>query len=96
MAISVFCQNLRGLRSKTHQFYNSKLNCDFEVVCATETNLIANIGNSELFPSNFTIFRRDRESSASLEKSGGGVFVAVKNTIAVKLRNDWQSVAEDV
>ena len=38
--------------------------------------------NSEIFPSNYTVYRRDRDTS------GGGVFIAVTDKILGTLRND--------
>ncbi|KAK9687612.1 Endonuclease-reverse transcriptase [Popillia japonica] len=77
-------------------------------ICLTETFLNSNIQDSELFCSNYSVYRRDRATTASKKLDGGGVLLAVRNNFAVghilAVRNnfavghmfDLQSVAEDV
>ena len=42
-----------------------------DIIVGTESWLRPDIMNSEIFPSNYTVYRRDRDTS------GGGVFIAV-------------------
>ena len=44
--------------------------------CVTESWLYANIFDSKILPTNYTIYRRDR-----INKGGGGVMIAVSNKI---------------
>ena len=44
-----------------------------DVICVNETLLNQNINNSEMLPSVFTIFSRDRS-----DRGGGGVLIAMK------------------
>jgi hypothetical protein len=48
----------------------------FDVIALTETWLDSSISNHELLPTGYRILRRDRE-----KKRGGGVLLAVKNSI---------------
>jgi hypothetical protein len=50
-----------------------------DVVIGTESWLKDDIGNSEVFRADFTIFRRDRSTR------GRGVFICVKNCIALSV-----------
>ena len=45
-----------------------------DIICGTESWLNSSINNNEIFPDNFTAYRKDRESS----QNGGGVFQAAK------------------
>ncbi|KAK9702391.1 hypothetical protein QE152_g29965 [Popillia japonica] len=45
---------------------------------------------------NYSVYRRDRATSASKKLDGGGVLLAVRNNFAVGHMFDLQSVAEDV
>ncbi|XP_046666391.1 uncharacterized protein LOC124358142 [Homalodisca vitripennis] len=55
----------------------------YDIVVLTETNLSDDISSAELGLSNFKVFRSDRSSASSSKSSGGGVLVAVKNSIMV-------------
>ena len=48
---------------------------DIDILCGTESHLDETILNSEIFPQNFNIFRKDRNIH------GGGMFAMVKNTL---------------
>ena len=48
---------------------------ELDVLLGTESHLDDNIFNSEIFPSNFSVYRKDRN------KYGGGVFVAIRENL---------------
>lgn len=73
--ISVFYQNVRGLRSKTSTFYNNLLACPSEMVALTETFLTSSVSNAELFPTGYVVLRRDRGNDVGW----GGVLLAVRD-----------------
>ncbi|XP_062556831.1 uncharacterized protein LOC134221658 [Armigeres subalbatus] len=75
--LTVYYQNVRGLRTKTSTLLNSLLSCDFDVIVFTETWLYSDISNSEL-SSNYTIYRCDRNTRTSVFQRGGGVLIAVR------------------
>jgi len=59
----------------------------FDLIAFTETWLSPVICNSELHFVNFIIFRCDRSPQTSNRSHGGGVLIAVKNTIKCKVLN---------
>ena len=63
---------------------------DVDLLAVTETWLRPDIKDCELVPKlNFTIFRKDR-----LSRAGGGVMLAVRNTITCVRRSDLECNAE--
>ena len=49
---------------------------DLNIILGCESWLTANIASSEIFPNEYNVFRKDRQT-----KTGGGVFIACRNTI---------------
>ena len=76
------CQNTRGLRTKTSNFYVSVCSMNFSIICLTEPRLSKDILNSELFPENITVYRADRKFVARDKTRGGGVLIAHKDYIS--------------
>ena len=79
-------------KQKGHQLKNVQINCRSlkgsvkraelasmieqeapDIICGSESHLKQSIPSSEIFPDSFQVFRKDRN------RSGGGVFIAVKN-----------------
>lgn len=93
--VNVYYQNVNGLRSKIQEFYLSVISCDYDVIVLTETFLNKSILNSELFVANdYFVFRRDRDYSTTGQVKGGGVLIAVKNSMLVKSiehQVNWQT-----
>ncbi|KAK9730293.1 Endonuclease-reverse transcriptase [Popillia japonica] len=92
----VYYQNVRGLRTKTQQLYTQTLDLHYDIVCLTETYLNSSVLNGELFNANYTVYRRDRESCASLKSDGGGVLLAIRNNFLSSALPEYQSDAEDL
>ena len=66
------------------------LSTDMDIIAVTETWLKPDIKDCELLPKlNFTIFRKDR-----LSRQGGGVMLAIRNTITCFRRKDLDCKAE--
>ena len=53
-----------------------------DIIVGTESWLTPDITDSEIFPPDLTIFRKDRS-----QKTGGGVFIAVKYLILFAQEN---------
>ena len=69
---------MRSLVNKLTNFQSFIYASDFDIICITETWLNDTVFDSEIIPTGYSIFRRDRGSR------GGGVLVAVRETIPVK------------
>lgn len=68
-------QNVRGLRTKCVDLYNSVLCSDYDIILITETWLQNDILNSELFDMRYDVFRCDRDLILCNKASGGGVLI---------------------
>lgn len=94
--ISMYYQNINGMRTKLSQFYQNLLNSNYDVICLTETNLNNNIFDGEVVDSRYNIFRRDRDDINSSKGDGGGVLIAVKKSFQVLRQAYWESNLEDL
>ncbi|KAL0829565.1 hypothetical protein ABMA28_003076 [Loxostege sticticalis] len=93
----MYYQNVRGLRTKTHNFYCNLANSNYDIIILTETWLKDNISNSELFDGRYIVYRRDRSVSRFQRKSdGGGVLIAVSNRFGSCRMYNWESECEDL
>ncbi len=91
--INGFLLNTRSLKSvnskrnKLAQFHSAVALKQSKIICLTETWLTPNISNLEILPdSEFNIFRKDR-----IHTRGGGVLIAIHNSIKSKCREDLTS-----
>lgn len=75
--MNIYYQNVRGLRTKTSDFYANLCVENYDIVCLTETWLNESVGDSEIFSDMYEVYRKDRVSST--KKWGGGVLIAIKN-----------------
>ena len=82
VSLSIYYQNVRGLRTKTNEFYMGVVSEDYDLLVITETWLLKGIGDSEIFDDRYSIFRADRDNDKT---RGGGVLVAVKKKFAVEV-----------
>lgn len=88
--ISLFYQNVRGLRTKTTELLSSITNNDYDIIVLVETWLTPNIFDCELVDSRYVVFRYDRNPELSNKKLGGGVLIAVKNNLKTNQLNTSQ------
>lgn len=77
----VFYQNVRGLRTKTLDFFDAVLTESYPVIIATETWLHDAISSSEIFDDRYIVYRNDRSSRTSSRERGGGVLIAVLRSL---------------
>lgn len=89
---SVFYQNVRGLRTKCADFYQAVLEANSDCICITETWLRKEILSCELFPPGYNVFRLDRDPSVSGRSDGGGVLVAIRESLSVECLQHWCNV----
>ena len=78
--------NCRSISGKTALFDTIIDQEEPDIILGTESWLNYSVNSSEIFPPEYTIFRKDRENDARR----GGVFIAVKEGISVIERNDQQ------
>ena len=75
----MYYQNIRGCRSKLHDLSLSIISCNLDIIALSETWLHADIHNSELVNSNYTLYRKDRNFERTNVSKGGGVLIAVSS-----------------
>lgn len=77
----IFYQNVRGLRTKLKQLRTGIHLDGYNIFAFSESNLTSSHFTSELGFDHFTVYRCDRNSNSSKKKSGGGVLLAISNSI---------------
>ncbi|XP_033750637.1 uncharacterized protein LOC117334902 [Pecten maximus] len=70
--------NFQSIRNKKHLLCNILESSKPDIILGTETWLNPNIGDAEIFPPDFTIYRNDRKKDDT-SKDGGGVLIAINN-----------------
>ncbi|GBN58499.1 putative RNA-directed DNA polymerase from transposon BS [Araneus ventricosus] len=75
-------ENVRGLRTKTVEFFSSVASVEYDVICVTETWLCEDIDSWHLFDDRYLVYRKDRGSSSNSSRRGGGVLVAIKKCLS--------------
>lgn len=85
--MTIFAQNVNGLKSKTSKILCDSAGSSFDVFMLTETNLDDSVFDNELFIDDFSVFRNDRNerNNPLRKKSGGGVLIAVNHRFASKV-----------
>ena len=63
-----------------------------DIIIGTETHLDSSVNSSELFPSNYSVIRKDR----NFDNSKGGVLIAMKDDLIGTHRTDLDSKCEIV
>ena len=86
--IKVISVNVNSLRGKTLLMEDLIFEQDPDVILCQETKLDSSVANAELFPSAYTVFRKDRTLS------GGGVCVAVKSHLQAIQCHDLENELE--
>jgi hypothetical protein len=85
--------NCRSLYNKALHFWNLVDIHNSDIIIGTESWLREQIGNTEIFRTDYTIFRRDRKAR------GGGVFICVKNNITCSelwVDDDFEMLAVEI
>ena len=78
IVLNFYYQNVRGLRTKCSELYISSLACNYDIIAFSETWLHSSIYDSELFHSDFVVYRCDRTAQTSTFSRGGGVLISVR------------------
>ena len=98
MSLSVYYQNVRGLKGKLADTRASIQSCDYDIICLTETWLNDSVTNAELFGTGFKyfIYRKDRDFVHYEKDDGGGVLIAVKTSLRSIMLDASDTTAEDI
>ena len=91
--MKVIVINCRSIRNKVAAFEVLISSIDPDIVIATESRLTPDVRNSEILPSAYSIFRRDRQGH------GGGVFIMTRKEMIcseVELPKPCEMVAVDI
>lgn len=96
--LSIYYQNVRGLRTKCEDFYISALSHKYDVIILVETWLNSTVYDHEFLDERYNVFRRDRSSTCSFinKREGGGVCIAVHKKLQVIRKFSWESECEDL
>lgn len=94
--MDIFYQNVNRIRSKISETNINILNCNYDIICLTETNFNESVFDRELVDSRYNVYRRDRQSTGSSKRDGGGVLVAIKKQINSIRLNSWETSFEDI
>ena len=74
-------QNVRGLRTKLDDIYFETVETSSDIIILTETWLHPGINNREIFHTSYNVYRQDRDYLETGLMRGGGVLVAVRDSI---------------
>lgn len=85
----MYYQNVRGLRTKCFELYNSILTSEYDIILFTETWLQSDILSTELCDSRYHVFRCDRNLISTGKKSGGGVMLCVRRALGASQCDEW-------
>ena len=67
--------NARSLVNKLNDFSSFVYTLNYQIIAITETWLTSSIYNNEILPTQYTIYRSDRNSR------GGGIMIAINQSI---------------
>lgn len=70
--LKLYYQNTIGLRTKLAQFLLASTTNDFDIISLTETWLNEDIEDSQLFNTNYNVYRHDRNRELAGLSRGGG------------------------
>lgn len=79
--LSFYYQNVRGLRTKIVQLKQGILNSDYHVIALTERWLLPRVNSGEMFDRRYSVYRCDRDALIMGKRKGGGVLLAINNTL---------------
>lgn len=75
----MYYQNARSLNNKLLDFTQCSSSSEFDMIAITETWLTDSVFDAELVCDRYSVFRKDRNFSATSTTRGGGVLLAIDN-----------------
>lgn len=94
MTLSLYYQNVRGLRTKVNEFNMGVSESNFDILCLTETWLNNGFFSSELVSEEYTVHRRDRNYTNSHTTRGGGVMLIHRSNMKSLRQLQFESSIE--
>jgi hypothetical protein len=95
--INILYQNVRRLRTKSTNFYDSVCVNGPKIIYITQTLLNDSFYNHSLFPDSCSVFRADKDYTDLDLTRGGGVLIAVHRSISgCTRRHDMELTNESV
>lgn len=89
--LSIYYQNVRGLRTKCLDFYNGVLRENHDLILITESWLQGDVLDSELTDPRYDIFRCDRDLQLCNKSRGGGVLICAHRKLQATVFSEWIS-----
>lgn len=86
-----FYANARSIVNKSSKLDLAIAALGYDIIVLTETHLDSSIPDGEIFPSNYSVFRRDRKLNG---RHGGGVLIATREHIKAVPRDTTQNDSE--
>ncbi|XP_055622344.1 uncharacterized protein LOC129765922 [Toxorhynchites rutilus septentrionalis] len=77
--VLLYYQNLGGINTSLAKYATACSDGCYDIYAFTETWLNDNTISSQIFDSNYAVFRQDRSPSNSNKRSGGGVLLAIRS-----------------
>ena len=74
---------MRSIKSKVNDIFLGLTDLEFDVVCLSESWLDSSVDNNEFIPSNYQVYRIDRNFNRLGRQRGGGVLLILKNIFSV-------------
>lgn len=81
----VYCHNMSGMRSSLRKFRHDVSNCPYDAILVNETWLQGHIGDREIIPDGWTLFRKDRVLVSDDDVVGGGVFILCNSDLKCRI-----------
>lgn len=81
LLFSLFYQNVRGLRTKSKQFFGNSSSVDYHIIVLTEIWLNHSHFSNEYLNKSYVVYRKDRCDTGSTLSLRGGVIIAVKSNL---------------
>ena len=92
-SLSIYFQNVRGLRTKTHSCLNNILSNNYDIIVMVETWLCEGIFDRELCDNRYDVFRLDRDLVATGKTTGGGIMICVRRELHALLHTNLTQFA---
>ncbi|XP_055604703.1 uncharacterized protein LOC129752937 [Uranotaenia lowii] len=76
--LNIYYQNVGGINSCVNEYLLAASCSSYDIVTFTETWLNDRTLTSQVFSSDYTVFRRDRDPHNSTKSTGGGVLIVIR------------------